>query len=79
MHFVICKISMGYNEQLSGHMLLLIFASKYHHYFPLKSPPAFVTQHIEKNQLGQKIKIDSFLFPKWLFCLLKCGAKIFEI
>ena len=33
----------------------------------------------QKRQVGQRIKIDFMLFPKWLFFLLNFGAKVFEI
>ena len=39
----------------------------------------YVSQHIERDQLSLKIKIDFLLFPKWLFFHLNFGAKIFEI
>ncbi len=39
----------------------------------------YVTKHIERGQLSQKIKIDFLLFPKWLFFQLNFGAKFFEI
>ena len=36
----------------------------------------YVTQHIKRDQLSHKIKIDFLLFPKWLFFQLNFGAKI---
>ncbi len=39
----------------------------------------YVSQHIEWDQLSQKINIDFLLFPKWLFFQLNFGAKIVEI
>ena len=39
----------------------------------------YVTQHIEKDQLDQKSKLDSMLFSKWLLFQLNFGAKSFEI
>ncbi len=39
----------------------------------------YVSQHIERDQLSQKIKVDLLLFSKWLFFLLNFGAKIVEI
>ncbi len=37
-----------------------------------------MTQHIERDQLGQKFKIDFLLFPNWLFFQLNLGSNIFE-
>ena len=39
----------------------------------------FVSQHIERDQLFQMIKIDFLLYPKWLFFHLNFDAKICEI
>ncbi len=39
----------------------------------------YMTEHIERDQLSQKIKIYFLLFPKWLFFLLNFDAKFFEI
>ena len=39
----------------------------------------YVTQQIERDQLGEKFKNDILLFPKWLFFQLQFGAKMFEI
>ena len=38
-----------------------------------------VSQHIERDQLSQKIKVDFLLIPKQLFFHLNFGAKIVEI
>ncbi len=45
----------------------------------LEKPGLYVSQHIERDQLSLKIKIDFALFPKWLFFYLNFSAKIFEI
>ena len=37
----------------------------------------YVSQHIERGQLSQKIKMDFLLFSEWLFFQLNFGAKIF--
>ena len=34
-----------------------------------------MSQHIEKDQLSQKIKTDFLLFPNWLFFHLIFGAE----
>ena len=39
----------------------------------------YMSQHIKRDQLSQKIKTDFLLFPKWLFFQLNFGAKFFEI
>ena len=36
----------------------------------------YVSQHIKRDQLSQKIKMDILLFPKWLFFRLNFDAKI---
>ena len=42
-------------------------------------PIIIVSQHIERDQLSQKIKIDFLLFSKWLFFHLNFDTKSFEI
>ena len=37
-----------------------------------------VSQHIKRDQLSQKIKIDFLLFPKWLVFHLNFDAKFFK-
>ena len=37
----------------------------------------YVSQHIKRDQLSQKIKIIFLPFPKWLFFHLNFGAKNF--
>ena len=39
----------------------------------------YVSQHIERDQLSQKTKMDFLPFPKWLFFYLNFGAKFVEI
>ena len=55
--------SVGYQVWMNGKVPILII----------------MCQHIKRDQLSQKIKIDFLLFPKWLFFHLNFGAKIFEI
>ena len=37
-----------------------------------------MSQHIERDQLSPKIKIDFLVFPIWLFFHLNFGAKILK-
>ena len=46
---------------------------------PQSKKAVYLSQHIERDQLSPNIKIDSLLFPKWLFFHLNSGAKIFEM